>query len=72
MRAMIYVALVTLALLSWSTGRWSVALAAAAIKALLVASEYMELRHAHRAHALAFAGCVSVATIALAVLATPR
>ncbi|MFO0646201.1 MAG: hypothetical protein U0326_08175 [Polyangiales bacterium] len=72
MRAMVYVMLVSLALVSALSGSWRLALVAASIKTLLVASEYMELRRAHRAHGVAFALGACVLTAALAVLATPR
>lgn len=55
MRALVYGALLLLALVSISVGQLHLALALAGTKALLVGAEYMELRSAARPHALGFA-----------------
>lgn len=72
MRAVVFVALVALALLAAFTGRWAIALGVAALKSLLVAAEYMELRLAHRAHGAAFGLCVVALSLSLWILASPR
>lgn len=50
-------------------GRLGFALVAGAAKALLVGAEFMELRHAARAHAVAFAGFVAALAAGLWLVA---
>jgi len=66
-RFTVYAALVALALGSVASGRFAIALALAGLKALMVGLEYMELRHAHRAHLAAFAGWVLTVVVALGI-----
>lgn len=72
MRAVVFVVLVALAVIAALVGSWGLALSISAVKALLLASEFMELRHAHRLHAVAVGGFVGALTLALMVLASPR
>lgn len=67
-RVGVYVALVALAIGSVASGRFAVAIALAAAKALLVGLEYMELRHAHRAHLVAFAAWAVLVAAVLGVV----
>ncbi len=67
LRSLVYVALVGLAIGSVLSGELSTALLLASVKSLLVGLEYMELRHAHRAHAAAFVGWVALLTLGLLV-----
>lgn len=64
-----WVALVGLALVAVASGHVLVGLAIAAVKSAVVGAEYMELRHADRAHGIALAGAIAVLTIALAAIA---
>lgn len=66
-RFAVYVTLVGLALASVASGRFAIAIALAGAKALLVGLEYMELRHAHRAHLAVFAAWAVVLVTALSV-----
>lgn len=66
----VYLVLLGLAAGSVASGQLRVGLAIAAAKTLLLAWELMELRSAHRAHAVAFAGWVLVVTGALALLSS--
>jgi hypothetical protein len=50
-------------------GRLGVALGLGALKALLVGAEFMELRHAHRLHAAAFAAFVVAVAVGVGLLA---
>lgn len=70
MRAAVYAVLLSLAIASALTGHLGTALALAAAKALLVGGEYMELRHAHRAHLFGFALFVVALAIALTFTAS--
>lgn len=68
-RVLAFVALVGLAVLSLAMGAPRLALALAALKATVVGLVYMDLRHAHRAHAVGFVLFVAlVAAILAAVL----
>jgi hypothetical protein len=66
-RVLVYGALVGLAVAAIVSCEITTALLLAALKALLVGLEYMELRHAHRAHAAAFVAWVVGLTLALVV-----
>jgi hypothetical protein len=68
-RRLVWVLLIVLALASVIAGRLEVALALAGVKALLVGAQFMELRHAHRAHAAAFAAWVLTLVAVLELLA---
>jgi len=68
MRAVVYLALLALALGAVLTGELRVALALAGTKALLVGAEYMELRSAARLHALGFAALIAVLVLVLIVI----
>lgn len=65
MRAATWVLLVTLSCVSVASGRLHLALALAAVKAVVVGLEFMELRHAARAHLVAFVGFVGLVTAGL-------
>lgn len=68
MRLAVYLVLVGLAVASVASGWVVVALALAGVKAVLVGLEYMELRHAHPAHAVGFvAGLVLLVGVLLLV-----
>lgn len=67
MRAATWGLLVTLSCVSVASGRLHLALVLAALKALAVGLEFMELRHAARAHLVAFIGFVGVVTAGLAL-----
>lgn len=68
MRAAAYVIMLGLLLGSLATGQLGLALAAAGVKASIVGLEFMELRHAARAHATGFVLFVGAVTgILLAV-----
>lgn len=71
MRAAILLLLLGLALLSAITGNLAVALALAVAKSLLVGVEYMELRHAHRAHLAGFVLFVVAVAVGLLITARP-
>lgn len=60
-----WVVLVGLAVLAVASGQVWVGLAIGALKSVVVGAEYMELRHADRAHGLALAGAIAVLTVAL-------
>lgn len=64
-RIAVYVVLVVLAIGAVVSGELAVALALGGAKALLVGAEYMELRQAHRAHALGVALGLAVLVIGL-------
>lgn len=72
MRAVVYVLLVLLALLGVLSGSAALALLFGGAKALLVASEFMELRFAHRAHFVGFGLFVGALTLLLILLSAPR
>ena len=63
-----WMALVGLAVVAVSTGDVTLGLAVGALKAGVVGSEYMELRHADRAHGLAMAGAIAVLTLVLVAM----
>ncbi len=65
MRALAFVALLILAGLALTVGSYPLAVALAAVKATVVGLVYMDLRHAHRLHAVAFVGAVAIAALAL-------
>jgi hypothetical protein len=67
-RAIAFVALLILAGLSVAVGSFHLALALAAVKAVIVGLVYMDLRHAHRAHAIAFAGGVSLLLVVVGLV----
>lgn len=69
MRLVTWLLLVGLSVAAVASGRLSVALGLGAAKALLVGFEFMELRHAARAHAAAYAGFVGLVLLALLGLA---
>ncbi len=66
-RLAVYVVLVALALASVVSGKIALALAIAGLKTLLVGLEYMELRHAHRAHLAAFVGWTVLVSVCLVI-----
>ena len=68
-RLAVYLVLVALAVASVASGQNAVALTVAGVKTLLVGLEYMELRHAHRAHLAAFVGWTVLVSVCL-ILAT--
>lgn len=68
MRAAAFLVLMLLAGLSITVGSFHLALALAAVKAAVVGLVYMDLRHAHRAHAVGFALGVALLLAALAVV----
>ena len=68
MRIAVYVALVALALAAAATGELTIALAIGGVKAALVGAEFMELRHAARAHGLAYAAAIAVLVLGLVAL----
>lgn len=55
MRLLAFATLLLLAGLSIAVGSFHLALVLAAVKAIVVGLLYMDLRHAHRAHAAGFA-----------------
>jgi hypothetical protein len=63
-----YVVLVALAIAAVFAGELWIALVLGGAKALLVAFEYMELRHAARAHAVVFALGMVVLVVGLVVI----
>lgn len=63
-----YLTLVLLAVASAAGGHLRLALILAATKALLVGLEFMELRHAARAHMVAFVAYVGLVVAALELL----
>lgn len=70
MRLVTWLLLVGFSVGSVVSGRLGVALGLGAAKALLVGLEFMELRHAARLHAAAYAAFIGV--VALGVLALSR
>ena len=72
MRAAVYLSLLALTAIAVSVGNLRVALIVAATKALLVGSEYMELRRAHRAWGAGFVLGLGAVLGVLTLLATPR
>ncbi|MBK7073414.1 MAG: hypothetical protein IPH44_14040 [Myxococcales bacterium] len=68
MRAFAFVALLSLAGLSLAVGAFHLAVALAAVKAVVVGLVYMDLRHAHRAHAVGFVLGVALLIAVLAVV----
>lgn len=68
MRLIVWVSLVTLAVVAVWSGHLAIALALAGVKALLVGFQYMELRWAHRAHAASFALAVAGVVVLLEVI----
>lgn len=70
MRLLVYLFLLAATVASMAAGRVALALAIAGAKAVVVGLEYMELRHAHRAHAVGFAlGMVALVAV-LALIAS--
>lgn len=65
MRAATWGLLVTLSCVSVASGRLHLALALAALKAVAVGLEFMELRHAARLHLAAFLCFVGLVTAGL-------
>ncbi len=65
MRLITWVLLVGLAVGAVVSGRPAVALTLAGVKAALVGAEFMELRHANRLHAAAFAIAVTAMVLLL-------
>ena len=63
-----WVALVVLAVVAVSSGDVTLGLAVGALKAGLVGAEYMELRHADRAHGLAMAGAITALALVLVAM----
>lgn len=63
-----WVALVGLAVVAVASGDVGLGLAIGALKAGVVGSEYMELRHADRAHGLAMGGAIVVLTLVLVAM----
>lgn len=68
MRALAFVVLLSLAGLALAVGSFHLALVLAATKAGLVGLVYMDLRHAHRAHAVGFVLGVALLVAVLAVV----
>ncbi len=68
MRLAVYLVLVCMAIGAAVAGELWIALALGGAKALLVGVEYMELRHAARAHALGFALGIVVLALGLAAV----
>ncbi|UJR84148.1 hypothetical protein [Sandaracinus amylolyticus] len=68
MRIAAWALLVALAVFAVLSGDVVVGLAVGAVKCAVVGAEYMELRHAHRLHALAALGAVVVMTVALVAI----
>ena len=68
MRLVVYIALLSFAALAVGTANLAFALCLAGAKAALVGLEYMELRHAARAHALGYLGVVAALVLVLVAL----
>ena len=68
MRLFVYLALLFLAALAVGTANLAIALGLAGVKATLVGLEYMELRHAARAHALGYVGFIAALVLVLVAL----
>lgn len=68
MRLLTWMVLVGLAVAAVTIGHPGWALAFAGAKALLVGAEFMELKHAHRAHGVLFGGGVVGLVAVLVVL----
>lgn len=68
MRALVYFALLALALGAVLTNELRLALVLAGTKALLVGVEYMELRSAARLHMLGFAAVIAALVLVLVVI----
>ncbi|MDQ3033184.1 MAG: hypothetical protein M3Y87_12265 [Myxococcota bacterium] len=68
MRALVYLALLGLALSAALSGQLALALALGGAKALLVGAEFMELRRADRRHALGFALMIVALVLVLITL----
>ncbi len=68
MRAAAFLVLMLLAGLSITVGSFHLAVLLAAVKAIIVGLVYMDLRHAHRGHAVGFALGVAVLIAALAAV----
>lgn len=65
----VWLALVSLSVLSVLHGRVQVALGLAGLKALLVGLEFMELRHAARVHAAGYVLFLALLVVGLVLLA---
>lgn len=68
MRVVVLVVLALLALIAAFAGSLSLALGIAACKSALVAFEYMELRHANRAHLVGFVVAIALLASTLALV----
>ncbi|MFO0695478.1 MAG: hypothetical protein U0230_18090 [Polyangiales bacterium] len=70
MRLGAYFGLVNLAVIAAMSGHLGIALALGGAKAAIVGSEFMELRHANRAHAIGYMVLVTLVVLGL-LLRTP-